>query len=140
MSTFNRRTNNPTNITIQDISKTEFKFKGSIDMVTSTSKHDITKEKHKHCTLKLNNKKNLIMIEENLDNDIINDDVINYWHKDLQLLVNDENVLNPYKWLNDRHMVIAMQMLYVQKLEMLYYQQHTYAIIGTIHRYLSKCL
>ncbi len=36
---------------------TEFKFKGSIDMVTSTSKHDITKEKHKYCTLKLNNKK-----------------------------------------------------------------------------------
>jgi hypothetical protein len=30
------------------------------------------------------------MIEENLDNDIINDDVINYCHKDLQLLVNDE--------------------------------------------------
>jgi hypothetical protein len=46
-------------ITIQDISKIEFKFKGSIDMVTSTSKHDITKEKHKHCTLKLNNKKKI---------------------------------------------------------------------------------
>ncbi len=30
------------------------------------------------------------MIEENLDNDIINDDVINYQHKDFQLLVNDE--------------------------------------------------
>jgi len=44
-------------ITIQDISKTEFKFKGSIDMVTSTSKHDITKEKHKHYMLKLDNKK-----------------------------------------------------------------------------------
>jgi hypothetical protein len=58
MFTFNRRTNNPTSITIQDISKTEFKFKGSIDMVTSISKHDITKEKHKYCTLKLNNKKN----------------------------------------------------------------------------------
>jgi hypothetical protein len=80
------------------------------------------------------------MIEENLNNDIINDDVINYWHKDLQLLINDENVLNPCKWLNDQHMAIAMQMLYVQKLEMLEYQQHTYAIIGTIHRYLSKCL
>jgi hypothetical protein len=80
------------------------------------------------------------MIEENLDNDIINDDVINYWHKDLQLLINDENVLNPCKWLNDQHMAIAMQMLYVQKLKMLEYQQHTYAIIGTIHRYLSKCL
>jgi hypothetical protein len=59
-------------------------------MVTSTSKHDITKEKRKHYLLKLNNKKNKIMIEENLDNDISNDDVINYWHKNLQLLVNDE--------------------------------------------------
>jgi hypothetical protein len=48
MSTFNRQTNNPMSIIIQDISKIEFKFKGSIDMVTSTSKHDITKEKHKH--------------------------------------------------------------------------------------------
>jgi len=109
-------------------------------MVTSTSKHDITKGKHKHCMLKLNNKKELIMIEENLDNDIINDDVINYWHKGLQLLVNDENVLNPCEWLNNQHMAIAMQMLYFQKLESLKYQQHTYAIIGTIDSYLSKCL
>jgi hypothetical protein len=30
------------------------------------------------------------MIEENLNDDIINDDVITYWHKDLQLLINDE--------------------------------------------------
>ncbi len=58
-------------ITIQDISKTEFKFKGSIDMVTSTSKHDITKEKYKHCMLKLDNEKIIIMIEESLNNDII---------------------------------------------------------------------
>jgi hypothetical protein len=53
------------------------------------------------------------MIGENLNNDIIND--INYWHKDLQLLVNDENVLIPCEWLNDQHMAIAMQMIYVQK-------------------------
>jgi hypothetical protein len=31
-------------------------------------------------------------------------------------------------------------MLYAQKLKLLRYQQHTYTIIGTIHRYLSKCL
>jgi hypothetical protein len=37
-------------------------------------------------------------------------------------------------------MAITMQMLYVQKLELLEYQQHTYPIIGTIHGYLSKCL
>jgi hypothetical protein len=59
------------------------------------------------------------MIEENLDNDIINDDVINYWHKDFQLSINDENILlNPCEWLNDQHMAAAMQMLYVKKLEL----------------------
>jgi hypothetical protein len=42
-------------ITIQDISKIELKFKGPINTITSTSKHDVTKEKHKHCTLKSNN-------------------------------------------------------------------------------------
>jgi hypothetical protein len=40
-------------------------------MVTSTSKHDITKEKYKHCMLKLDNEKIIIMIEESLNNDII---------------------------------------------------------------------
>jgi hypothetical protein len=68
--------------------------------------------------LKLNNEKELIMIEENLDNDIINDDVIDYWHEDFQLSVNDDNfLLNPCKWLNDQHMAATMQMLYVKKLE-----------------------
>jgi hypothetical protein len=33
-----------------------------------------------------------------------------------------------------------MQILHVQKLQLLGYQQHTYAIIGTIHRYLTNCL
>jgi len=52
--------------------------------------------------LKSNNKKELIMIEEDLDNNIINVDVIEYWHKDFQLTVNDENILlNPCGWLND---------------------------------------
>jgi len=42
------------------------------------------------------------MIEKNLDNDIIDNDIIDYWRKDLQLIVNDENVfLNPLGWLND---------------------------------------
>jgi hypothetical protein len=66
-------------------------------MVTPTSKHDITKEKYKQCTLKPNNNNNKkIMIEENSHN-IINDDIMDYWHKDLQLMINDGNVLlNPY--------------------------------------------
>jgi hypothetical protein len=32
-----------------------------------------------------------------------------------------------------------MQILYVKKLQFLGYQQHTYAIIGTIHRYSNNC-
>jgi hypothetical protein len=127
-------------ITIQNINKIEF-LKKSIHMVTPISKHDITKEKYKRCTLKPNNKKELIMIKENSDNNIINDDVMDYWHEDFQLTINDGNILlNSYGWLNDQHMATTMQMLYVQTLESLRYQQHTYTIIGTIHRYLSKCV
>jgi hypothetical protein len=47
-------------------------------MVTPTSKHDITKEKYKHYTLKPDNRKELIMIKENSDNNIINDDFMDY--------------------------------------------------------------
>ncbi len=55
------------------------------------------------------------MIEEDLNN-IINDDVINYQHKDLQLIINDENIfLNPYGLLNDQHMAIAMQIVISSK-------------------------
>jgi hypothetical protein len=64
-------------ITVQSISKIEFKKK--INTYGDTYfKHDITKEKYKHYTLKPNIKKELIMIEENLDNNIINDDVMDY--------------------------------------------------------------
>ncbi len=64
-------------IIIQDIKKIELK-KNSIYMVTPTSKHDITKEKYKHYMLKPDNKKELIMIEENSNNNIINDDIMDY--------------------------------------------------------------
>ncbi len=54
---------------------------------------------------------------------------------------NDKNVLlNPIGWLNNQHLVTAMHMLYIQKLPSLDYQQHTYAIIKTTHRYLNNCL
>ncbi len=32
------------------------------------------------------------MIEEDLNNDIIDNDIINYQHEDLQLTINDENI------------------------------------------------
>jgi hypothetical protein len=37
-------------------------------------------------------------------------------------------------------MMVTMQMLYVQKLQPLGYQQHTYTMTGTIRKYLSKCI
>jgi hypothetical protein len=71
-----------------------------------------------------------------LDDDNIDNNVINYWHEKFWSTKNDGNViLNPNGWLNDQHLVVAMQILYVQKLQKLGYQQHTYAIIRTIHRY-----
>ncbi len=56
-------------------------------MITPTSKHNITNEnktiQHKHCPLKSNNEKhnNIITINDGLDNEIIDDVVINYWHE-----------------------------------------------------------
>jgi hypothetical protein len=50
--------------------------------------------------------------DENNDNNIIN-----YWHEEFQLIKNGENVFwSPNGWLNDQHLVATMQILYVQKL------------------------
>jgi len=63
---------------------------------------------------------------------------MDYWHKDLQLTINDGNVLlNPYRWLNDQHMATTMQMLYVQKTRIVKiptthicnHRNHTYMLI-----------
>jgi hypothetical protein len=87
-------------------------------MVTSTSKHDITKEKYKHCMLKTWQWKEINHDRKKFKQRHNNDDVIDYWHEDFQLSIIDENIfLNPCKWLNDQHMVATMQMLYVKKLE-----------------------
>ncbi len=49
--------------------------------------------------------------DDNIDNNIIN-----YQHEEFQLTKNDENIfLNPNEWLNDQHLIAAMQILYVQK-------------------------
>jgi hypothetical protein len=96
------------------------------------------KQKKKHYTLKFDPK--IFIIDKDLD-DIINNDIIDYLHENLQLTIHEENIfLNPLGWLNDQHMVTIMQMLYVQKLQPLGYQQHKYIIIGIVHRYLFKCL
>jgi hypothetical protein len=66
----------------------------SLKIVTYISKHNITNDKQKHWPLKsYNNKKNhLIMINNDLNDDIIDNNVIDYWHKELQLTKNDENI------------------------------------------------
>ncbi len=81
------------------------------------------------------------MIDDSNDDNIENN-VINYWHQEFQLIKNDEkNLLDPNGWLSDQHLSTTMQILYVQKLQSLKYKQHTYAIITTsIHRYLTNCL
>jgi hypothetical protein len=42
-------------------------------------------------------------------------------------------------WLNDQHLGSAMQILYVEKLQSLGYEQHTYAIIGKKCMSIKKC-
>jgi hypothetical protein len=58
----------------------------------------------------------IITINDDWNNDIIVD-FINYWHKEFQLTKNDENVFfNSNGWLNNQHLVAAMNMLFIQKL------------------------
>ncbi len=53
----------------------------------------------------------------------------------------DENILlDPNKWLSDQHLRSAMQILYVEKLQSLGYEQHTYATIGKNGTCVKKCL
>jgi hypothetical protein len=38
------------------------------------------------------------MIKEDLNNNIIDNDIVDYWHKNFQLTINDENILlNPLR-------------------------------------------
>ncbi len=88
-------------ITMQDISKANFK-KRSLEMLEPVSKHNITKNIQNNNPLKLTKKKkHLIMIDDLYDNNIDNN-IINYWHEEFQLTKNDENIFfNPNGWLND---------------------------------------
>ncbi len=86
-------------------------------MLEPISKHNITKNVQNNNPLKsYTEKKNLIMIGDSNDDNMDNN-IINYWHEKSQLTKNDENIfLNPNGWLNDQHLAIAMQIMYVQKL------------------------
>jgi hypothetical protein len=76
---------------------------------------------------------------DDLGNNNIDNNIIDYWHEEFHLLKNDKNIFfNLNGWLNDQYLTTTMQILYVQKLQLFGYQQHTYTIIGTIHKYLSN--
>ncbi len=54
-------------------------------------------------------------------------DNIDYWIEDLQLTKVYENILlDSNGWLSDQHLGSAMQILYVEKLQSLGYEQYTY--------------
>jgi hypothetical protein len=54
-------------------------------------------------------------------------DNIDYWIENLQLIKVYENILlDPNGWLSDQHLGSVTQILYVEKLQSLGYEQHTY--------------
>ncbi len=59
------------------------------------------------------------MINDASNNDIIVDYVIK--HENIQL--NNKNILfSPNGWMNDEHLIVVMQILYVKSLQLLGYQ------------------
>jgi glucuronate isomerase len=97
-------------------------------MLEPISKHNTTTKVQNNYPLKSYKEKNkhLVIINDSIDNNIDNN-IINYYHEEFQLTKNDENIIfNPNEWLNNQHLTITMQVLYVQKLQLFGYQQHTY--------------
>jgi hypothetical protein len=45
-----------------------------------------------------------------------------------------------YGWLNDQHMGASMQMFYINKLQSIRCEQHTYAIIRRFNRIINKAI
>ncbi len=57
--------------------------------------------------------KHLIMIND-LDDENLDNNIINYWREEFQLIKNDENInFDQNGWLNDQHLAITMKILYV---------------------------
>jgi hypothetical protein len=72
-------------------------------------------------------KNKIIIINDDSGADIIDDNVTSYWQEKPQLIKNDENIfLDLDEWLNDQHLTIVMQMLYIQNLQSLGYQQQNH--------------
>jgi hypothetical protein len=85
-------------------------------------------------------KKNIV-ISNDLENDSNEYDNIDYWIEDLQSIEVDESILlHSNGWLSDQYLGSAMQILYVEKLQSLEHEQHTYAIMGKKCTCVKKCL
>ncbi len=78
-------------------------------------------------------------ISSDLENDSSKYDNIDYGIEDLQLTKVYENIFhNLNGWLSDQHLGSAMQILYVEKVQAIGYEQHTYAIIGKNCTFIKK--
>jgi hypothetical protein len=78
-------------------------------------KHNITKNIQNNYPLKSYKEKDkhLIMIND-LDDENLDNNIINYWREEFQLIKNDENInFDQNGWLNDQHLAITMKILYV---------------------------
>jgi hypothetical protein len=82
------------------------------------------------------------VISNDLENNSNECDNIDYWIKDLQSIKVDESsiLLDLNRWLSGQYLGSPMQILYVEKLQSLGYEQHTYAIIGKKCTCIKKCL
>jgi hypothetical protein len=82
-----------------------------------------------------------IVISNDLKNDSNAYDNNDYWIEDLQSIKVDKSiVLDSNRWLSDQYLRSAMQILCVEKLQSLGYEQHTHAIIGKKCTCAKKCL
>ncbi len=137
--------------TIQDIHKTSFKkrilkmtkpiLEPNYNQINTPIHHDNLVLKNAHVWHKLfeNKIEKTIEINDEVDDATNDKNVIHYWHEEFQLTQEDETILlYPYGWLNDQHMGAIMQMLYINKLQSIKYELHTYAIIGRINRIMNK--
>jgi hypothetical protein len=85
-----------------------------------------------------NKTENIIEINDD-SNDDNNNNIIHYWHEDFQLTKEDENILlDPNGWFSDQHRRMAMKILYINKLQSIGYEQHTYAIMGMINKIIQN--
>jgi hypothetical protein len=81
-----------------------------------------------------------IAVSNHLKNNSNEYDNIDYWIENLQPIKVDESILlDSNGWFSDQYLKSSMQILYVETLQSLGYEQHTYAIIGKKCTCVKKC-